>query len=273
MANIQNNAPMKTFELKTSNAPPGEGELKEASATTMMIRHIPCTSDDFLQIVNLHGFKGCYDYYYRPMDYTTGFQRSYAFMNFASPLIAKAFELMFDGMRLSDRKEHEPGLSVFPSFEQGLGTNVCMHYARKATQRRKHKRVLPLFLYVDSRDIPRAEAEAERLIRILQSAQKAPKWERAAHLFHEVVCQKAVSTYQDASQEVHTNPHISTVHSVESAPKWERAVNLFREVPCSPHEGHSLKQGYIKQPTAGHCACESLMHQSADSFQRVFRMQ
>jgi len=244
MASLRNNANINMMEVQSSNALPGEGELlKEVSATTMMIRHIPCKSDEFLQIVNFSGFKGLYDYYYRPMDYTTGCQRSYAFMNFASPIIAKAFELRFDGVQLSSCKEREPGLSVFPAIEQGLGTNVCRYYTRKATQQRKHKRALPLFLNVDFQDIPRAEAEAKRLIRILQSAQKTPKWERAVHLFHEVACPEAVSTYQDGSQEAGTNRHISTLQSVESAPKWERAVNLFREVPCLPHEGHDPKRG------------------------------
>jgi len=223
----------KTLMFQSSCVVPGEGELlKEASATTMMIRHISCTDDDFLQIVNLYGFKGLYDYYYRPLDYTTGFQRTYAFMNFASPIIAKAFELRFDGMQLLDCKEQDQGLSVFPALEQGLGTNVCRYYTRKAQQRKKHKRALPLFLNVDFKNIAHAEAEAERLIRFLQRAQKVPKWERATHLFDEVAIQKAVPTYQDCAQEVDTNQLISNLQSVKSAPKWERAVHLFHEVPC-----------------------------------------
>jgi len=142
----------------------GEGEVLEKIATTMLIRNVPdgCTSTEFMNIIDLEGFKGLYDYYYQPMNYQTGRPRTYAFMNFVTPAIAKAFQIKTHGIKLYSGKHEVPPLCVCPAHEQGWHTHVVRYYA--CNQSRKSKRSKPFFPKVDLQRIPQAEAEAKQLI-------------------------------------------------------------------------------------------------------------
>jgi len=157
-----------------------KGEAGEDMATTMFIRHIPFryTNMEFMKFIDLQGFKGLYDYYYQPTDYQTGHQRTYAFVNFVTPSIAKAFKTKVHGMQLDAQDEHPP-LSVITAYEQGLYMNFARYYTRKVHRRKKRKCVCPIFPEVDLRSLPQAEATARQLIEAVGMEHSTPHWKPA----------------------------------------------------------------------------------------------
>jgi len=176
-----------------------QSEAGEDMATTMFIRHIPfgCTNMEFMKFIDLQGFEGLYDYYYQPTDYQTGHQRTYAFVNFVTPNIAKAFKIKVHGMRLNAQDGH-PSLSVIAAFEQGLYTNFARYYTRKVHRRKKHKCVCPVFPEVDLHSLPQAEATARQLIKAVGVERSTPSWKPAGNMFCEVPCVPQHSLWQKA---------------------------------------------------------------------------
>jgi len=92
-----------------------------------MVRNIPTrfVASSFLAIVEQSGFNDSIDYFYLPMDFKTGKNVGYAFINFTSPHSASLFRSQFSGKCLhssTSRKQVE----IIPSRLQGLKANVDM---------------------------------------------------------------------------------------------------------------------------------------------------
>lgn len=161
-----------------------EGELWEDMVTTMFIRHIPhgCTSTKFMKFIDLLGFKGLYDYYYQPLDHQTHEIRTYAFINFVTPAIAKSFQITTHCIQVHRGGCEGQSLCVVPSREQGLQSNIARYHSRTSERRKKHKRSCPIFPPVDFQKIPLAESRARQVIDGLPEMRRSLGWEPATSM-------------------------------------------------------------------------------------------
>lgn len=100
------------------------------STTTLMVRNIPTrfTSVSFLRILDECGFRNCFDFFYLPMDFRTGKNMGYAFLNFSSTTYASAFCSLFHGRRLRMTTSTKV-IEISPSRRQGLVENVALFKA------------------------------------------------------------------------------------------------------------------------------------------------
>jgi hypothetical protein len=101
-----------------------------AATTTLMVRNIPTrfTSVSFLRILDECGFRNCFDFFYLPMDFRTGKNMGYAFLNFTSTTYASAFCSLFNGRRLRMTTSTKV-IEISPSRRQGLVENVALFKA------------------------------------------------------------------------------------------------------------------------------------------------
>jgi len=98
--------------------------------TTLMVRNIPTrfTSVSFLRILDECGFRNCFDFFYLPMDFRTGKNMGYAFLNFITNDYACAFCSLFHGRRLRMTTSTKV-IEISPSRRQGLVENVALFKA------------------------------------------------------------------------------------------------------------------------------------------------
>ena len=98
--------------------------------TTLMVRNIPTrfTSVSFLRILDETGFRTCFDFFYLPMDFRTGKNMGYAFLNFTTCAYASAFCSLFHGRRLRMTTSTKV-IEISPSRRQGLVENVALFKA------------------------------------------------------------------------------------------------------------------------------------------------
>ena len=96
-------------------------------ATTVMVRNIPTrfTSVSFLRVLDECGFAGTYSFVYLPMDFRTGKNMGYSFVNFIQPSVAQMFASIFHGTRLGLTTSTKV-LHVSTSRRQGLKDNVAL---------------------------------------------------------------------------------------------------------------------------------------------------
>jgi len=97
------------------------------SITTYMIRNIPTrfTSMSFVRLLEEYGFGKTFDFFYLPMDFRSGKNMGYAFINFKASESGLRFVDKFNLKRLpvsTSRKIVE----VYPSRRQGLLENVSL---------------------------------------------------------------------------------------------------------------------------------------------------
>ena len=99
-------------------------------ATTVMVRNIPTrfTSVSFLRVLDECGFRHTYDFFYLPMDFRTGKNMGYCFINFAHPSYTIMFASLFHGRRLR-MTTSTTVVEVTPSKRQGLVENVALFKA------------------------------------------------------------------------------------------------------------------------------------------------
>ncbi len=95
--------------------------------TTVMVRNIPTrfTSVSLLGVLDEAGFGGTYSFFYLPMDFRTGKNMGYCFINFMCPEFAHMFANIFNGTRLGVTTSSKV-LQVSASRRQGLKANVAL---------------------------------------------------------------------------------------------------------------------------------------------------
>jgi hypothetical protein len=100
------------------------------TTTTLMVRNIPTrfTSVSFLRILDECGFRNCFDFFYLPMDFRTGKNMGYCFLNFTTPEFARGFASLFHGRRLRMTTSTKV-IEISPSRRQGLIENVALFKA------------------------------------------------------------------------------------------------------------------------------------------------
>lgn len=109
-------------ERPEANLPPG--------TTTVMVRNIPTrfTSVSFLRILDECGFRNSFNFFYLPMDFRTGKNMGYCFLNFANFSVTVMFASLFHGRRLRMTTSTKV-IEISPSRRQGLLENVALFKA------------------------------------------------------------------------------------------------------------------------------------------------
>lgn len=96
--------------------------------TTVMLRNIPVTYDRNMLLTDLdsRGFRGAYDFFYLPIDFQTGNNIGYAFVNLVSEAEVARFRTTYQGLQLSADRSNKI-CAVCDAQKQGLHQNV-EHY-------------------------------------------------------------------------------------------------------------------------------------------------
>ena len=110
------------YERGPAKLPPG--------TTTVMVRNIPTrfTSVSFLRVLDECGFRNSYSFFYLPMDFRTGKNMGYCFINFVHPSYTVMFSTLFHGRRLRMTTSTKV-IEITPSKRQGLSENVALFKA------------------------------------------------------------------------------------------------------------------------------------------------
>jgi RNA recognition motif-containing protein len=95
--------------------------------TTYMIRNIPTrfTSLSFVRLLEDFGFGGTFNFFYLPMDFRSGKNMGYAFINFLDPDVGLKFVERFHARRLPVTTSKKV-MEISPSRRQGLLDNISL---------------------------------------------------------------------------------------------------------------------------------------------------
>ena len=95
--------------------------------TTYMIRNIPTrfTSLTFTRLLDEYGFGKTFDFFYLPMDFRSGKNMGYAFINFREPRVGLDFVYKFHSRKLPVSTSKKV-IEVYPSRRQGLSENIAL---------------------------------------------------------------------------------------------------------------------------------------------------
>ena len=101
-----------------------------SGTTTVMVRNIPTrfTSVSFLRVLDECGFRNTYSFFYLPMDFRTGKNMGYCFINFLHASFTVMFASLFHGRRLRMTTSTKV-IEISPSKRQGLSENVALFRA------------------------------------------------------------------------------------------------------------------------------------------------
>lgn len=102
----------------------------EAPKTTLMLRNVPYSESQLgvLALIEDRGFKGKFDFFYAPLDFCSGNNLGYAFINLPSRGDVDEFITVFDGLRLTELEAwSQKDLQVCWARVQGSEPNV-EHY-------------------------------------------------------------------------------------------------------------------------------------------------
>jgi hypothetical protein len=115
-----------TIGIFDSFPPPHMGNVG-GPITTYMIRNIPTrfTSITFVRLLEDYGFGKTFDFFYLPMDFRSGKNMGYAFINFKSAEIGEKFCRQFNGKRLPVSTSKKV-VDISPYRRQGLVENVSL---------------------------------------------------------------------------------------------------------------------------------------------------
>jgi len=97
--------------------------------TTVMLKDIPgdLSRNILVQVMTARGFMGCYDMVYVPIDFKTGLNHGYGFVNLASPSMAYRFFGTFNGFDCWPDNAGRPCTVSWGTVLQGLSSHVA-HY-------------------------------------------------------------------------------------------------------------------------------------------------
>lgn len=95
--------------------------------TTYMIRNIPTrfTSLSFVRLLDEYGFAGTFNFFYLPMDFRSGKNMGYAFINFLEPETGLRFVDKFHARRLPVTTSKKV-MEISASRRQGLLDNISL---------------------------------------------------------------------------------------------------------------------------------------------------
>merc|ERR1719464_2175115 len=85
-------------QFERPNLEPSAGYPVHAR-TTIMLRNLPdgFTRENLLKLLDSHGFAGCYDFAYLPVNFETLIPLTHAFVNMLSPAHAERVHECFEG--------------------------------------------------------------------------------------------------------------------------------------------------------------------------------
>merc|ERR1719191_1709283 len=156
---LQNNNPQKMDSQKDGKTAFTKNRSDASSGadtrTTVMIRNIPnaYSSCSFVELFNNHGFWGSYNFVYLPIDFSTGVNLGYAFVNFVSHGYAQSFKAYFHGFHKWFCQSPKVCEVLWTDPHQGLDEYVEL-YRNSSVM---HKDVSDIYkprLYVDGNRIP-----------------------------------------------------------------------------------------------------------------------
>ena len=112
--------PLMTL-LSQSTAPTDKVEK-----TTVMLRNVPYHEGQVgvLRLLESRGFLGKFDFFYAPLDFNSGNNLGYAFINFRSNEAVQEFFSSADGLRVNQEGWQQKELRVCWARVQGLNSNV-----------------------------------------------------------------------------------------------------------------------------------------------------
>lgn len=104
----------------------GATSSSNTSKTTVMWRNIPnnFVRNDLLELLDSHGFKGAYDFFYSPVDFTSNALVGYAFINFVSNPDADRFYETFQGFTAWSLKSEKVSEVAWSQPLQGLEGHI-----------------------------------------------------------------------------------------------------------------------------------------------------
>lgn len=125
-------SPLMSPQMTAMAAPVGTMAPAAANGlgavTTLMLRNIPVNynRDQLLADMDQRGFLRCYNFFYLPMDFSSGNNIGYAFVNLITPPEAERFRSIYSGLQLSNDRSNKICV-VCDAAKQGLQSNV-EHY-------------------------------------------------------------------------------------------------------------------------------------------------
>lgn len=113
--------------LDCESPPPSPPPPPPGAITTYMIRNIPTrfTSITFVRLMEEYGFGNSFNFFYLPMDFRSGKNMGYAFINFIDPAVGSKFVNRFNQRRLPVTTSKKV-LEISPSRRQGLAENIAL---------------------------------------------------------------------------------------------------------------------------------------------------
>jgi len=99
---------------------------RSSPLTTVMMRNLPnsYSRKQLLDLLDKHGFAGCYDLVYLPVDFKKWVGLGYAFINFCSTSEAESFRQHFNGFSEWSSQSSKVCEVSWSDALQGLGANV-----------------------------------------------------------------------------------------------------------------------------------------------------
>eukprot|EP00746_Dinoflagellata_sp_MGD_P125668 gnl/MRDRNA2_/MRDRNA2_60489_c0_seq2.p1 gnl/MRDRNA2_/MRDRNA2_60489_c0~~gnl/MRDRNA2_/MRDRNA2_60489_c0_seq2.p1 ORF type:complete len:299 (-),score=44.60 gnl/MRDRNA2_/MRDRNA2_60489_c0_seq2:550-1446(-) len=138
---LNNAKAAKKQDLKKFN----KGAVSKDTATTLMVRGIPCSfsQETLLAVIDDAGFTGKYDFFYLPRDEKKRSSLGYAFINFVDQESADLCTSTFTGLPLAPGRSLKTCM-ISPADIQGLPA-LWKHFRRTAVSRGSNG---PMFLKV-----------------------------------------------------------------------------------------------------------------------------